>query len=41
MDIESKLKDLEERIIDLELMSHAPRDFVTCNDCKKKIKERE
>ena len=40
-DLNKKIKVLESRIEALELMAHAPRDFVQCEDCKNKIKERE
>ena len=36
---EARMDDLEERIIKLEEISHAPRDFVVCDVCKNKIKE--
>lgn len=33
-------KNHEKRIVKLEKQAHAPRDFVTCNCCKKKLKEK-
>ena len=32
---------LQKRIKELESKSHAPKDFVTCEKCKQKIKEKE
>ena len=37
---EARIDDLEERIIKLEEDSHTPRNFVICDTCKKKIKEK-
>jgi hypothetical protein len=33
-------RDHEKRIKKLEKQAHNPRDFVTCNCCKKKLKEK-
>jgi hypothetical protein len=33
-------KNHEKRIKKLEKQAHEPRDFVTCNCCKKKLKEK-
>ena len=30
---------MADRLAKLEAMSHAPRDFVSCEDCKQKIRE--
>ena len=35
-----RIMELEERLIVLENIAHPPRDFVTCEDCKNKIKEK-
>ena len=32
---------MADRLAKLEAMAHAPRDFISCEDCKQKIKERE
>ena len=32
-------RSLHERIKKLEKLAHEPRDFVTCDCCKKKLKE--
>ena len=39
-ELDIKVKCLEEKVKLLEKLSHAPREFVSCNKCKKKIKER-
>ena len=41
MDLKRKIKELEERIKDLEEMAHPPRTFINCEECKQKIKEKE
>ena len=33
-------RTLHERIKKLEKLTHAPRDFVTCDCCKKKLKQK-
>ena len=33
-------RTLHERIKKLEKLAHKPRDFVTCNCCKKKLKQK-
>jgi len=33
-------KDHEKRIKALENMAHKPKDFVTCNCCKRKLKQK-
>ena len=40
-ELDKKVKCLEEKIILLEKLSHAPRDFVVCEECKCKIKEKQ
>ena len=40
MGLEEKIKMLEDRIENLESIAHPPRIFVTCEDCKNKIKEK-
>ena len=35
------LSSIADRVTRLESVSHPPRKFVTCEDCKQKIKERE
>tara|TARA_R100001443_G_scaffold113414_1_gene128020 strand:+ start:343 stop:555 length:213 start_codon:yes stop_codon:yes gene_type:complete len=39
-ELDDEVEKLKERIIKLELNSHAPRDFVICDMCKEKIKEK-
>jgi len=39
-ELDEKVVDLEERIENLELMAHAPREFIICEQCKSKIKEK-
>ncbi len=38
-ELDLKVKHLEDRISILEKNSHPPRDFVVCEECKKKIKK--
>ena len=33
------MSGIADRVAKLELMAHAPRKFVTCEDCKQKIRE--
>ena len=40
-DIEHRIKLLEEKVEKLEKASHPPRTFVTCEECKQKIKEKD
>jgi hypothetical protein len=40
MDDKKLAGDHEKRIKKLEDKAHAPRDFVTCDCCKKKLKEK-
>ena len=39
-ELDKKVKHLEEKVELLEKLSHAPREFVICNKCKKQIKEK-
>ena len=40
-ELDKKVKCLEEKINLLEKLSHAPREFVECEKCKCKIKEKQ
>ena len=33
------MSSIADRVAKLELMAHAPRKFVTCEDCKQQIRE--
>ena len=33
------IQNIAKRLSKLELMAHPPRDFVTCEDCKQKIRK--
>ena len=39
-DLDEKVEGLEDRIIGLERVAHEPKEFVNCDSCKKKIKEK-
>ena len=39
-DADKGVKDLKKRVRKLEAMAHEKRDFVRCEDCNKKIKEK-
>ena len=39
-ELDDKVIELEDRIKDLEEKAHAPREFVKCDECKSKIKEK-
>ena len=39
-ELDEKVKCLEDKVNLLEKLSHSPREFVTCNKCNKKIKEK-
>ena len=39
-ELDSKVKCLEEKVKLLEKLSHPPREFVVCDNCKCKIKEK-
>ena len=39
-ELDEDVKHLKARVYSLEKMSHPPRDFVICEGCKKKIKEK-
>ena len=34
------ISNIADRVTKLEATAHAPRDFVSCEDCKQKIRER-
>ena len=34
------ISSIADRVTKLETTAHAPRDFVTCDDCKQKIREK-
>ena len=34
------ISSIADRVVKLETMAHAPRKFVTCEDCKQKIREK-
>ena len=36
-----RIVELEKKVKSLEDIAHAPRDFVTCEECKRKIKEKD
>ena len=38
--ISKVMSSIADRVSKLEAIAHAPRDFVNCEDCKQKIKER-
>ena len=40
-DMEARIKKIEDRVKVLEEKSHSPRIFVTCEECKQKIKEKD
>ena len=33
------ISSIADRLAKLEAMAHAPRDFISCKDCKQKIRE--
>ena len=39
-DMEARIRKIEDRVKKLENQSHPPRIFVTCEECKQKIKEK-
>ena len=39
-DMEARIRKIEDRVKKLEDQSHPPRTFVTCEECKQKIKEK-
>jgi len=39
-EFELELSDIKLRLAKLELSSHPQRDFVTCDCCKKKLKQK-
>ena len=38
-DMEARIRKIEDRVKELENQAHPPRTFVTCEDCKQKVKE--
>ena len=40
-ELDERTKNHEDRIKILENMAHPKKDFVICNECKNKIKEKE
>ena len=40
-DMEARFRKIEDRVKKLEDQSHPPRTFVTCEECKQKIKEKD
>ena len=39
-ELDKKVRQLEDKIIELERVAHEPKEFVNCDVCKKKIKEK-
>jgi hypothetical protein len=39
-ELDTKAKNLEDRVKILESIAHPEREFVVCNECKKQIKEK-
>ena len=39
-ELDEEVQELKERILKLEFNAHPPRDFVICEVCKEKIKEK-
>jgi|TARA_R110000824_G_scaffold260400_1_gene449082 hypothetical protein len=38
-ELDKKVEQLEDKIIELERFAHEPKEFVNCDTCKCKIKE--
>ena len=38
--LDVKVEELEDKVIELERVAHEPKEFVNCDVCKKKIKEK-
>ena len=38
--LDVKVEELEDKVIELERVAHEPKEFVNCDACKKKIKEK-
>ena len=38
--LDVKVEELEDKVIELERFAHEPKEFVNCDVCKKKIKEK-
>ena len=39
-ELDSKVESLEDRVIELERVAHEPKEFVNCDTCNNKIKEK-
>ena len=39
-ELDEKVERLEDKVIELERVAHEPKEFVNCDTCKKKIKEK-
>ena len=39
-ELDKKVIQLEDKVIELERVAHEPKEFVNCDACKKKIKEK-
>ena len=39
-ELDKKVEQLEDKIIELERVAHEPKEFVNCDVCKCKIKEK-
>ena len=39
-ELDEKVERLEDKVIKLERVAHEPKEFVNCDSCKKKIKEK-
>ena len=40
-ELDDRCDEIEDRLVKLESNAHPPRDFVVCEHCKQKIKEKE
>jgi len=39
-ELDGKVERLEDRVIELERVAHEPKEFVNCDTCNNKIKEK-
>ena len=39
-ELDGKVESLEDRVIELERVAHEPKEFVNCDTCNNKIKEK-
>ena len=39
-ELDKKVEQLQDKVIELERVAHEPKEFVNCDVCKKKIKEK-